>query len=196
MSRSNPCKRMFDFWLPFQPWRLVTLPINAMLFQTVFVFHYSEVMFSFLIKSQDKSNRNRIAFFIPLGIPRVTHWIISFMLHISVITSLTNWHLYRWVSWNMSEVINENSTSAFNYLDDFSGLEPPPGITFSFEVQRLTNWAGAAVNNVRLRLFANYVADGTQVVPCIAVLTEKSDSAPPVFWSALLLTNYDKFFKK
>ena len=25
----------------------------------------------------------------------------------------TNWYLYRWVSWNISEVINENSTSAF-----------------------------------------------------------------------------------
>ena len=64
-------------------------------------------------------NRNCIFFFIPLGIPTVTHWIISFMLHISVITSPTNWYLYRWVSWNISEVIDENSTSAFNYLDDF-----------------------------------------------------------------------------
>ena len=26
----------------------------------------------------------------------------------------------RWVGWNISEVINENSTSAFNYLNDFS----------------------------------------------------------------------------
>ena len=58
-------------------------------------------------------------FFIPLGIPRVAHWIISFMLHISLITSPTNWYLCRWVGWNISEVINENSTSAFNYLNDF-----------------------------------------------------------------------------
>ena len=31
----------------------------------------------------------------------------------SVITSPTNWYLYQWVSWNISEVINENSTSAW-----------------------------------------------------------------------------------
>ena len=44
------------------------------------------------------------------------------MLHISVITSPTNWHLYQWVSWNISEakIINENSISAFNYLYDDS----------------------------------------------------------------------------
>ena len=42
------------------------------------------------------------------------------MVHISAITSPTNWYLYWWVSWNISEVINENSLSAFNYLDDFS----------------------------------------------------------------------------
>ena len=42
------------------------------------------------------------------------------MLHISLITSPTNWYLYRWVSWNISEVINEISTSAFNYWDDFN----------------------------------------------------------------------------
>ena len=34
-----------------------------------------------------------IAFFIPLGIPRVARWIISFMLHISGKTSLTNCNL-------------------------------------------------------------------------------------------------------
>ena len=44
------------------------------------------MMFSFLIKKQYNWN---LYFFITLGIPRVTHWIISFMLHISVITSLT-----------------------------------------------------------------------------------------------------------
>ena len=51
-------------------------------------------------------------------------WIISFVLHISVITSPTNWYLHRWVSRNISEVINENSTSAFNYLYDFSSWPP------------------------------------------------------------------------
>ena len=42
------------------------------------------------------------------------------MFHISAITFPTNWYLYRSVGWNISEVINENSLSAFNYLDDFS----------------------------------------------------------------------------
>ena len=70
------------------------------------------------VKAKSNRNRNCISF-IPLGIPRVEHWIISFMLHISVINSPTNWYLYQWVSWNISEVINENSTSVFNYLDDF-----------------------------------------------------------------------------
>ena len=59
-------------------------------------------------------------FFIPLGIPRVTRQIISFMLHISVMTSFTNWYLYWWVSWNISQLISENSASVFNYWDDFS----------------------------------------------------------------------------
>ena len=34
-----------------------------------------------------------------------------------------NWYLYRWVSWNISEVINENSLSTFNYLEDFKWLQ-------------------------------------------------------------------------
>ena len=56
-----------------------------------FVLHSSEVIFSFLIKkSRQKAIEIEIAFFIPLGIPRVAHWIISFMLHISAITSSTN----------------------------------------------------------------------------------------------------------
>ena len=81
-----------------------------------------KLYFDFWSKSQGKKQwKSKLHFFIPLGIPRVAHLIISFMLHISIITSATNWYLYRWVSWNISEVINENSTSAFNYLDDFSG---------------------------------------------------------------------------
>ena len=90
-------------------------------FKTVFCFAFlRSYIFISDQKVKAKSNRNRnCIFFISLGIPRVTHWIISFMLHISVITSPTNWYLYRWVSWNISKVINKSSTSAFNYLDDF-----------------------------------------------------------------------------
>ena len=46
------------------------------------------MIFSFLIKrSKLKAIEIETAFFIPLGIPRVAHWIISFILHISVTTS-------------------------------------------------------------------------------------------------------------
>ena len=46
---------------------------------------------SFFISDQNvnaKSNRNRYCIFVPLEIPRVARWIISFMLHTSFITSL------------------------------------------------------------------------------------------------------------
>ena len=77
-------------------------------FKRFFVLHSSKVIFSFLIKkSRQKATEIEIAFSIPLGIPKIAHWIISFMLHISAITSPTNWYLYRWVSWNISEVFNE-----------------------------------------------------------------------------------------
>ena len=96
-------------------------PYMQYYFKPFFVLHSSEVIFSFLIK---KSRQNaigiEIAFFIPVRIPRDVHWIICFMLHISVITSPTNWYLYRWVRWNISEAINEKSTSAFNYLNEFT----------------------------------------------------------------------------
>ena len=86
-----------------------------------FVLHSSEMISSFLIKtSRLKAIEIEIAFFNSLGIPRVVRWIISFMLHISVITSPTNWYLYQWVSWNISEDINKKNTSAFNYWDDFT----------------------------------------------------------------------------
>ena len=66
-------------------------PYMQYYFKRLFVLHFSEVIFSFLIKKlKAKGNRNRnCIFFIPLGIPRVAHcnWIISFMLHISIITS-------------------------------------------------------------------------------------------------------------
>ena len=65
--------------------------VFTVLFQTVFVSHSSEAIFSFLIKkSRQKAIEIETAFFSPLGIPRVTHWIISFMLHMSVITCPTN----------------------------------------------------------------------------------------------------------
>ena len=66
-----------------------------MSFKEFFVLHSSEVTFSVLIKkSRQKPIEIETAFFIPLEIPRVAHWIISFMLHISIITSPTNWYLY------------------------------------------------------------------------------------------------------
>ena len=56
-----------------------------------FFLHSSEVVFSFLIKkARQKAIEIEIAFLIPLGINWVPHWVISFMLHISIITSTTN----------------------------------------------------------------------------------------------------------
>ena len=96
-------------------------PYMQCYFKRFFVLHSLEVIFSFLIKqSRQKAIEIETAFFIPLGIPKIAHWIISFMLHISAIISPTNWYLYQWASGNISEVINENSLSAFTYLDDFS----------------------------------------------------------------------------
>ena len=55
-------------------------------FKRFFVLHSSEVIFSFLFKkSRQEAIEIDMDFFIPLGIRRVTHWIISSMLHISVI---------------------------------------------------------------------------------------------------------------
>ena len=63
-------------------------PYMQYYFKRFFVLHSSKVIFSFLIeKSKQKAIEIEIAFFIPLGIPRVAHWIISFMLHISAITA-------------------------------------------------------------------------------------------------------------
>ena len=51
-------------------------------FKRLFVLCSSEMIFSFLIKKpKPKAIEIELAFFIPLGIPRVTRWIISFMLH-------------------------------------------------------------------------------------------------------------------
>ena len=62
-------------------------PYMQYYFKRFFVLHSLEVIVSFLIKkSRQKAIEIETAFFIPLGFPRVAHWIISFMLHISVIT--------------------------------------------------------------------------------------------------------------
>ena len=106
MSRSNPYKWMLYFLLPFQLWRLVTRPTcNIISNGFCFAFRRSYI---FISDQKIKAKSNRVA-----------HRITSFMRQISAITSPTNWYLYRWVNWNISEVTNENSTSAFNYLDDF-----------------------------------------------------------------------------
>ena len=42
------------------------------------------------------------------------------MLKISVITSPTNWYLYRLVDLNIFEVISKKQRRQFNYWDDFS----------------------------------------------------------------------------
>ena len=121
MSRSNPYKWVLYFWLLFQQWRLVTRPTCNIISNGFLFCIPRKLYFHFWSKSQGKnSNRIGIAFFHSHGNSKGRTLDHFFMLHISIITSPTNWYLYRWVSWNISEVINENSTSAFNYLDDFS----------------------------------------------------------------------------
>ena len=61
----------------------LSLALHTILF---FVLHPSDI----ISDQKVKAKKQKLHFFIPLGIPRVAHWIISFMLHISVITSLTN----------------------------------------------------------------------------------------------------------
>ena len=56
-------------------------------FKRLFVLCSSEMIFLFLIKkSKLKAIEIELAFFIPLGILRVAHWIISFMIHIQTDT--------------------------------------------------------------------------------------------------------------
>ena len=60
-----------------------------------------------------------ISFFIPLGISRDARWNISFMLHISVITSLqTDTYIDELVEIFL-KVTNEKSANAFNNWDEF-----------------------------------------------------------------------------
>ena len=103
--------------------RLIT-HFTCLLFQMFFpVLLSSEVIFYFWSKSEGKKAKEiEIAFLYSLGNPKVAHQIISFMLHMSVIISAANWYPSRsWsVSWNVSEVISESSTSAFNYWDNLS----------------------------------------------------------------------------
>ena len=117
MSRSNPYKSMFYFWLPFQLWRLVTHSACNII-SNGFLFCISRKLY-FHFWSKRQAVEIEIAYFHSLGNPKGRTLDHFFIFYISVITSPTNWYLCRWVSWNISEVINENSTSAFNYLDDF-----------------------------------------------------------------------------
>ena len=100
----------------------------------------SAVIFLFLIKrSRQKAIEIETAFFDSLGNPKgrtldhcfnAWHFRHNFFLNtdtyidglVEILLFFKYWYLYWWVSWNTSEVINENSTSAFNYLDDFSKL--------------------------------------------------------------------------
>ena len=67
MSRSNPYKWMFYFWLPFQLWRHVTRPTCNIIWNGLFfVLHSSEVIFAFLIK-KSRQKEIEIAFFHSLG---------------------------------------------------------------------------------------------------------------------------------
>ena len=84
----NECS-IFDYPSNFEG---LQLALHAILFQTVvcFAFLGSYIFISDQnVKATSNRNENCI-FFIPLGIPRVAHWIISFLLHISAITSPTN----------------------------------------------------------------------------------------------------------
>ena len=93
--------------------------MQKLLFQTVFCF---ALVGSYIFISDQKSRQKAIEiktpFFIPLGIPRVAHWIIPFMLHISATTSPDTY---------VDELVEiflklptKTVLSAFNYLDDFS----------------------------------------------------------------------------
>ena len=90
-------------------------------FKQFFGLHSSGIIFSFLIKrSRQKAIEIEIAFFHPLGNPKgrtLDHFFNASHIRHNFPYKLI---LYQWVSLNISEVINENSTSAFNYLDDFS----------------------------------------------------------------------------
>ena len=58
-------------------------------FKQVFALYSLEIIFSFLIKmSTQKAMEQKLHLFIPLGIQRVARLIISFVLEMSVITSL------------------------------------------------------------------------------------------------------------
>ena len=76
----------FDYPSNFKGLQLI---LHARVFQTTFCFAFLE---SYIFISDQnvnaKSNRNRNYISIPLGIPRVARWIISFMLHISVIKTV------------------------------------------------------------------------------------------------------------
>ena len=74
-----------------------------------FVLCSSEIRFSFLIKmSMLKAIEIETTFFIPLGIPRVARWIISYVLKIDT-----------YINW-LAEISTKNSRGIFDYWSDFS----------------------------------------------------------------------------
>ena len=88
-------------------------------FKQFFVLHSSEVIFSFLIKkSRQKAIEIEIAFFHSLGNPK-GHTLGHFF-YASHICHKLPLQISTYIDELVSEVINENSTSAFNYLYDFS----------------------------------------------------------------------------
>ena len=120
MSRSNPYRWMFYFWLPFQLWRLVTRPTcsiisNGFLFcipQKFYFYFWSK-------KSRQKATEIEIAFFHPLGNPKdrtLDHFFYASHIRHNFPYKLIPISMSR----NISEIINENSLNTFNYLDDIS----------------------------------------------------------------------------
>ena len=99
-------------------------PYMQYYFKWLLVLHSPEVIFSFLIKkSRQKAIEIGTAFFFhPLGNP--TGRTLDHFFYASHICHNFPYKLIPilcwWVSWNISEVINENSLSAFNYMDDFN----------------------------------------------------------------------------
>ena len=88
-------------------------------FRQFFVLYFSKVTYSFLIKkSRQKAIEIETVFFHSLGNPK--GGTLDDLFYALCIRE--NWYLYRWVSWPISEVINENSTSAFIYWDDFRSV--------------------------------------------------------------------------
>ena len=94
-------------------------------FKRFFVLHSSEVIFSFLIKkARQKAIEIEIVFFHSLGNPKghtLDHLFNALHIHHNFPYKLIPISMSYLMSF--PEVINENSTSAFNYLDDFTVVQ-------------------------------------------------------------------------